>query len=278
MECGKLYLVATPIGNLGDITIRALEILKGVDTVAAEDTRRTIKLLNHFGIKKRMVSYHEHSGGQRTEELVESLKKGCDIALVSDAGTPVISDPGFELVSRCIEEDICVEGIPGANAAVTAVTLSGIDCSRFLFAGFLPSKSMARRSEMERLKQLDVPIVIYESPVRIDKTLSDVCDIWGDTVEVCAARELTKLHEEILRGTAKSVMEALTARGSIKGEFVVVVGTADDSACATDGEIAEELKRLIGEGKTKKEAVALASASFSCPKNRVYKLSLEITD
>ena len=275
MDVGKLLLVATPIGNLGDITLRALEALREADVVAAEDTRRTVKLLNHYAIKNKLVSFHEYSREARFEEILGLLAVGKKVALVSDAGTPVISDPGYELVRRCIEKGIEVESIPGACAAVTAVPLSGMDCSRFLFWGFLSPKQAARRRELEEIQEKGIPCVVYESPNRILKLLADVCDICGAETRVCVCRELTKLHEESLRMTAGEARAELGGREAIKGEFVVVIDPQPaETEKLSEQRIAQEVEKRLQSGMTKKSAAADVAKEYGLPKNRVYGIAL----
>src|SRR5271156_900778 len=223
-----LYLVATPIGNLEDITLRALHVLKSADRIACEDTRHTQKLLNHFGIDTPTTSYHEHNEAEKARELVEELKHGARIAVVSDAGMPGISDPGMVLVRAAIDAGIPVYPIPGANAAASALVASGLPTGYFLFAGFLPPKSGARRAEMERLAGIvsqdeALTLVFYEAPHRILGALEDVEKVWGAECRVVVARELTKLHEEILRGTVSDVRQELVSRESVRGEITLLV-------------------------------------------------------
>jgi 16S rRNA (cytidine1402-2'-O)-methyltransferase len=219
-----LYLVATPIGNLEDITLRALRILKSVNRIACEDTRQTQKLLNHYGITTPTISLHEHNEAGRTSELIANLLGGESIAVVSDAGTPAISDPGMFLTRAAINAEIPVFTVPGANAALAALIASGLDTERFLFLGFLPPKTLARRSDLEKVKSgLNQPttLIFYEAPHRILDTLSDIELVWGAACKVVVARELTKLHEEFLRGTTAEVREALAGR--VRGEIVLLV-------------------------------------------------------
>jgi 16S rRNA (cytidine1402-2'-O)-methyltransferase len=223
-----LYLVATPIGNLEDITLRALRILKSVDRIACEDTRQTQKLLNHFGISTPTTSCHEHNEAERTREFVEELKQGARIAVVSDAGMPGISDPGMTLARAAIEAGIPVYPIPGANAALSALIASGLPTANFFYAGFLPAKSGARRAELERLaglvaKDEAITLVFYEAPHRILETLEDVEKVWGTDCRVVVARELTKLHEEFLRGTVSEVRNDLGSRDRVRGEITLLV-------------------------------------------------------
>jgi 16S rRNA (cytidine1402-2'-O)-methyltransferase len=221
---GTLFVVATPIGNLGDISKRALEILQKVDLVACEDTRETIKLLNHFGIQKPLTSYHEFNEEKKAEELAQKLAANSDIALVSDAGTPAISDPGYRLVRLCRLRGIEVVPIPGASAAITALSASGIPSDEFMFVGFLPPKTQARRQKLASIVNVSCTLILYEAPHRIETTLADAQDVLGDR-EVCVAREITKLHEEFLLGRISEV------RTKIKplGEFVVVIAGATET-------------------------------------------------
>ena len=220
-----LYLVATPIGNLEDITLRALRVLKEVDRIACEDTRQTQKLLNHFGISTSTVSYHEHNEQSRTHELMALLQQGGRVAVVSDAGTPAFSDPGSELVRAAVAAGVPVIPIPGANAALAALVASGLDTDRFFYAGFLAAKPGTRRTELESLAagMAGLTLVVYEAPHRILETLADVEAVWGESVRVVVARELTKVHEEFLRGTVREVRSALAGRDRIRGEIVLLI-------------------------------------------------------
>lgn len=218
---GALYVVGTPIGNLGDITVRALETLKAVDVIVCEDTRQTSKLLQHYQIRKPLVSLHDHNERQRTPELIEQLRGGRSIALVSDGGTPLISDPGWWLVHRAIEEQIPVSWIPGPTALIGALVLSGLPTDRFVFEGFLPPKSAARRKRLEALRGEMRTVVLYESPHRVVKTLRDTHEVLGDIPMVCA-RELTKKFEEVKRGRASELL-AHFEHHPPRGEFVLVM-------------------------------------------------------
>jgi len=222
-----LYLVATPIGNLGDITLRALEVLKAADRIACEDTRQTQKLLNHYGIATPTISYHEHNERDRAAKLIEELKAGARIAVVSDAGTPGISDPGSVLVRDAIAAGIAVIPIPGANAALSALIASGLPSDEFHFIGFLPEKAGARRTRLEALasqqRHSAETVILYEAPHRIADTLADIEAVFGHALRIVAARELTKLHEEFLRGSVTEVRAELTARDRIRGEFVLLL-------------------------------------------------------
>ncbi|HVF91034.1 MAG TPA: 16S rRNA (cytidine(1402)-2'-O)-methyltransferase [Blastocatellia bacterium] len=223
---GTLYLIATPIGNLEDITLRALRVLGEVDLVACEDTRHTRKLLTHFQINRPTVSYHEHNERERAEELVEKLLAGANIALVSDAGTPLISDPGYRIVRESIDRGIAVVPLPGASALVTALAASGLATSDFVFAGFLPSRSAARRARLSELARFQSTLVFYESPHRIKETIRDALELLGDRESVIA-RELTKLHEQFMRDRLSGLLSALDGR-AIKGEIVLIVGPPPD--------------------------------------------------
>jgi len=219
---GTLYLVATPIGNLADITHRALQVLKDVDLIACEDTRHTRKLLQHYGIDTRTISYHEHNEQQRAAELITQVKQGSDVAVVSDAGTPSISDPGFRLVRAAIENEIPVVPIPGPSALVTALIAAGLPTDEFFFAGFLPSRSTARRARLTELRTIPGTIILYEAPHRLATTLTDAFEILGER-EAVVARELTKLHEEIRRGRLSELAAHYAGEENARGEIVVLV-------------------------------------------------------
>ncbi len=223
-----LYLVATPIGNLEDITLRAIRVLKQADLIACEDTRQTQKLLNHCGIEKPTISYHEHNEASRAAELVEKLARGARIAVVTDAGTPGVSDPGFRLVSLAIQRGIPVVPLPGPAAFVTALVASGLPLESFSFRGFLPPKSGARRRELEKIHGSRSTEIFYETPPRIRDSLEDVAEVLGPQRPVVVARELTKIHEEFLRGTAAEVLNAVKNRDLVKGEIVLLIGAGPE--------------------------------------------------
>ncbi len=225
-----LYLVATPIGNLEDITLRAIRVLKQADLIACEDTRQTQKLLNHYGITSRAISYHEHNEASRAAELVEKLAQGARIAVVSDAGTPGISDPGFRLVTLAIQRGIAVVPIPGPAAFVSALVASGLPLEPSSFRGFLSPKSGTRRQELEKIRSSSGTEVFYEAPHRICDTLEDVVSVLSPERPIVIARELTKIHEEFLRGTAGQVLETLKSRGDVKGEIVLLIGPAAEGS------------------------------------------------
>ncbi len=268
-----LYIVATPIGNLEDITLRALRVLAEVDMIAAEDTRRTVKLLNHYDIKTKLISFHEHSTPEKRDWLISELEAGRHIALVSDAGTPLISDPGAGLVTEAAAHGIEVTSLPGACAAIVAMTLSGID-GTFLFIGFLPKKKSERRDAIARIKDCDVPCIVYESPHALHTTLCDLAAVCGEGRNIVVAKELTKMHEQVYRGTLGAAAEVFGE--SNKGEFVLVIAAAENSQQieVCDSDIKAALDEYIASGMTKKDAAKAASEKFGISKNRVYKLSI----
>src|SRR5437016_3260193 len=226
---GTLYIVSTPIGNLEDITHRALRILREVDVIAGEDTRHTRKLLNHFAIDAATISYHEHNERERADELCAMLATGKNIALVSDAGTPIISDPGFRVVNLAIEKGFRVVPIPGATAFVAALSASGLPSDQFLFAGFLPARSNARRARLEAFSSIEATLIFYEAPHRIAATLRDAADILGNRRAV-VARELTKLHEEFVRSRLNELAELFSDRNRARGEIVLLIAGAQSGS------------------------------------------------
>ena len=278
---GKIYLVPTPIGNLGDITLRALEVLKSVDLIAAEDTRQSLKLLNHFNIKKSLISYHKHNEQGKSEELIERVRNGENIAVISDAGTPGISDPGGIVLKKCIENGIDVEVLPGATAFTTAIIYSGLDTSAFIFRGFLPRENKEKKEFVESLKDRRETIIFYESPYRVIDTLTFLKENFGNrNIAVC--RELTKLHEEIYRG---SLEEAICYFNDNipKGEFVLVLqGKSleeirnENVAKWEDMSIKDHIIYFINQGMSKKDAIKQVSKDRELPKSEVYKHSIEI--
>lgn len=221
MSAGRLYVVATPIGNLEDITARAIRVLSEVDLIAAEDTRHTRKLLDRYDIHTRLISYHEHNERFRAEEIVRIILDGGDVALVSDSGTPAISDPGYILIRRCIEERIDIIPVPGPTAFVAALCVSGLPMHRFAFEGFLPYKSGKRRNKLMELAEEERTLIFYESPHRLSKSLSDMLDLFGNR-RVVVASEITKIHESFFRGTLEEAVE-MFKDGKIKGEHVIVI-------------------------------------------------------
>src|ERR1700682_1195206 len=251
---GCLYLVATPIGNLEDITLRAIRILKEADVIACEDTRHTQKLLNHYGIKKEMVSYHEHNELTRSPELVIELEQGAKIALVSDAGTPGISDPGYRLVILCLRHHISVVPIPGPSALVAALAASGLPADEFLFVGFLPPRSGARRKALDALKAESRTLIFYEAPHRVVETLADASEILGARPAVIA-REVTKIHEEFLRGPLPELLESARQRAP-RGEITLLIGPGDPQMQQVDPSVSlkERVEQLEAEGGIDRKA------------------------
>lgn len=276
MERGRLFIVATPIGNLGDMTVRAIETLRSVDVIAAEDTRQTAKLKNAFDIKTPQISFHEHNAAQKAKSVVDMLLSGKDIALVSDAGTPLISDPGSELITSAVDEGIDVITIPGACAAISALTLCAFDLRRFAFEGFIPRDGAKRKQIIKEVAEREYTTVIYESPFRLKKTLAELGEICGSDRKVCIARELTKIHEEALRGSIELVLAEL-GENEVRGEIVIVVSGAVKIERQIDDDILiEYAKQLMQGGLTKKDAALKTASKFDISKNRVYKLILSI--
>jgi 16S rRNA (cytidine1402-2'-O)-methyltransferase len=253
-----LYLVATPIGNLEDITLRALRVLKEVDQIACEDTRQTQKLLNHYGITTRTISYHEHNEMTRAAELVKEMQEGASVALVTDAGMPGISDPGYRLISLAIRHHVPVVPIPGASAFLAALVASGLPTDSFRFSGFLPAKRGERRAALEAIRTSPRTQVFYEAPHRIVEALSDVCEILGNARHVVIAREVTKLHEEFLRGRAGEVLQTLTARDGVKGEITLLIGKAEEAdsqaSTAPGMGIRQRVEQIMAEEKADEKA------------------------
>jgi 16S rRNA (cytidine1402-2'-O)-methyltransferase len=268
-----LYLVGTPIGNLEDMTLRAIRVLKQADIIACEDTRQTQKLLNHFGIGTRATSYHEHNEASRAAELVEKLAQGARVAVVSDAGMPGISDPGFRLVSLAIERGVAVFPVPGPAAFLAALVASGLPTDSFSFSGFLPAKSGARRRELEKILGSAETQVYYEAPHRIKETLADIVEVLGAERPVVVARELTKIHEEFLRGTAGDLAQTLSARGDVKGEITLLIGKAGEGASAprwvSVRERVEEIMRM--EKVDEKAALKKVAKEQGISKSEAYR-------
>jgi 16S rRNA (cytidine1402-2'-O)-methyltransferase len=266
---GRLFVVATPLGNLGDITLRAIEVLRAVGLVACEDTRRTARLLQAHGIRTPTTSYFEHNERFKTASILEALRAGRDVALVSDAGTPGISDPGYRLVSEARAEGLPVIPVPGPNAAVAALSVSGLPTDRFLFVGFLPRKAQARKSALAELAQVPATLVFHESPVRIVEALADMVDALGDR-SAFLCREATKVHEEYLRGTLGEIRASLGSRGAVKGEVVLVVaGAAEEPPPAESVE--ETFAGLVARGLTRRAAVKETARRLRLPAREVYR-------
>jgi 16S rRNA (cytidine1402-2'-O)-methyltransferase len=233
-EKGILYLVPTPIGNLGDISQRALDVLEKSALVACEDTRVSGRLLAHFGLKKKLISYHDFNEERRLPQLLEVLDSGGDVAVITDAGSPGLSDPAFRIIRAAIASDITVSPLPGPNALIPALTGSGLPLDRFFFEGFLPNKSGARKNRLETLKSLEHTLIFYESPHRVKKVVAEMFEILGDR-RACLAREISKLHEEFIRGTLSEILAAVESRTTIKGEIVVVLEGLSRKRRGTDG-------------------------------------------
>lgn len=271
-----LYLVATPIGNLEEISARALRILQEVDCIAAEDTRNTIKLLNHFEIKTKLISHHEHNWKQSIPKIAALLQEGKSVALVSDAGFPAISDPGYELVQAMIEKDFPVVPISGPNACLDALVVSGLPCQPFTFYGFLDHQDKLKKKELEQLKYHRETLVFYESPYRIEKTMKLLLTVFGDR-KIALCRELTKKHEEIIRGYISEVMMVCN---HLKGEMVLVVEGArnEEEADITAVDIVSVVNGLVAEGMSAKDAIKEAATIHDMKKNEVYQLYLASKD
>jgi 16S rRNA (cytidine1402-2'-O)-methyltransferase len=268
-EPGTLYLVGTPIGNMGDMTDRARETLAAVDVVAAEDTRRTARLLARFGIKARTTSLFEGNERARTDELVGLLQRGQDVAVVSDAGMPGLSDPGFRLIRASVEEGIPVRVVPGPSAAVAALVSSGLPTDRFVFEGFLPRRAGERRARLASLLNETRTVILFESPRRIRATLREVAEVLGDR-RVALARELTKLHEEVIRGRASEVLEQIEEREP-KGEVVLVVAGAEEEPEGDLHAAAVEAEELVAAGLRPRAAAAEAAKRYGLSANEVYR-------
>ena len=271
---GTLYLVGTPIGNLEDITLRALRTLKEADLIACEDTRQTMKLLNHYGIEKPTVSYHEHNELTRSAELIVHLERGDNIAMVSDAGMPGVSDPGYRLVHLAVRHHINVVPIPGASAFLSALVASGLPTDSFHFNGFLPAKEGARRTALESMLTSSRTQIFYEAPHRIIDTLRDVVEVFGAERQVVIAREVTKLHEEFLRGRASEVLARLQERGEIRGEITLLIGKAEESAHPepTSKKVAQRVRELMSADRLdEKAALKQAAKDFGLSKSEAYR-------
>ncbi|HTD44174.1 MAG TPA: 16S rRNA (cytidine(1402)-2'-O)-methyltransferase [Bryobacteraceae bacterium] len=267
---GTLYIVATPIGNLEDITLRARRILRECDWIACEDTRQTRKLLEHLNISRPLVSYYEHNEAGRAGELVAKLEAGANVALVSDAGTPLISDPGYRVVTAAIDAGIPVVPIPGVTAAVSALSASGLATDSFRFCGFLPARTSQRRKMLEHLKQETCTLVFYETPHRILDALKDVEAVMGSRPAV-VARELTKIHEEFLRGTAAQIRATLAGRPSVKGEITLLIGKAEAAAGADDTPLEDAVRNAEEQGLSRMDAIKQVAKKRGLSKREVYR-------
>ena len=270
---GKLFLVATPIGNLEDITIRAIRVLKEVDLIAAEDTRHTLKLLNHFDIKKTLISYYRETEKTKSEILIEKLLEGKNIALVSDAGTPGISDPGEEIVKKAIENNIEIHPIPGACAFVNALICSGLNTKEFIFVGFLSTNKKEKINKLEQLKEEKKTLIFYEAPHKLIKTLETLLEIFGNR-KVVLAREITKIHEEYIRGT---IAEILENHAELRGEFVILLeGNTDEKKKNSLSQISleEQYNIYLKQGLEKKEIIKKIAKDRNTNKNEIYQYFL----
>lgn len=281
MSIGKIYLVPTPIGNLKDITLRALETLEKVDEIAAEDTRQSLKLLNHYNIKKPLFSYHQHNEQGKSDQIITKLLDGKNIALVTDAGTPGISDPGSVIVRKCIEENIPFEVLPGATAITTALVYSGLDTMKFVFEGFIPRETKEKKRLIKDVRNKKETLIFYESPHRLIESLAYINENLGNrNIAVC--RELTKLHEEIYRGTIEDAYNWFSENRP-RGEFVLVISGKSDSEIKAEKEealsgisVEEHLINLINNGIEKKEAIKIVAKERELPKKEVYKISINL--
>lgn len=271
-----LYLVGTPIGNLEDMTFRAVRILQTVNLIAAEDTRHTGKLLQHFQINTPQISYHDRNRTSRTPELLAILGEGKSIALVTDAGMPLISDPGYELVKACVEAGISVVPIPGVSAAITALAGAGLATDRFVFEGFLPLKSQERQTRLEDLATEDRTIIFYEAPHRIQQTLQDLATTFGNERQIVLARELTKLYEEFWRGDIEQALASYSQREP-QGEFTLVVaGLPPSQNQMTEAQLKAELIDIISQGVSRSQASRQLAKATSLPRRQIYQLALSL--
>ena len=270
-----LYLVATPIGQLADITLRALDVLRSADLVACEDTRMTGRLLRRHGIKARLTPYHEHNAARARPALLAKLRVGGTVALVSDAGTPLISDPGYKLVEACIAEDIVIAVVPGASAALAALLLSGLPTDRFFFAGFLPNRTAARRSALREMATIPGTLIFFESGRRLASSLADMAAVLGDR-PAAVARELTKRFEEVRRDHLPALANTYADRGAPKGEIVVVVGPPLAAAEVDDAVLDGELQQALGDHSVR-DAADMVAAATGLPRRRVYSRALALS-
>jgi 16S rRNA (cytidine1402-2'-O)-methyltransferase len=271
---GQLFIVPTPIGNLEDITLRALRVLKDVDLIAAEDTRHTQHLLNHYGISTSLTSYHEHNEREKAQTLVDRIKNGANIALVSDAGTPAIADPGFRLVAAAIAAGVQIVPLPGAAALATVLSASGLPTDRFLFEGFLPAKKAERRAKLQALHEQTATLIFYEAPHRLLDTLNDIRQLLGDR-RLVVAREVSKVHEEFLRGAVSGIVDQLADR-DVKGEITLIVHGATGDARVSEERLRTEIRRLTDEQVGVKEIAELLGERYGLAKREVYRLALEL--
>ncbi|MDE5084176.1 MAG: 16S rRNA (cytidine(1402)-2'-O)-methyltransferase [Trichodesmium sp. St18_bin1] len=276
VNSGTLYIVGTPIGNLEDTTFRAIKTLQKVDLIAAEDTRHTSKLLQHFQILTPQLSYHQHNEQSRIPELIEKLNQGKAIALVTDAGMPAISDPGYELVKVCVEANISVVPIPGVTANITALCASGLPTNKFIFIGFLPTKIKLREEQLEKLSNSLETIVLYESPYKLLQTLEDLAKMLGGNRKIVLARELTKLHEEFWRGTVGQAIIHYQ-NNQPKGEFTLVIAGAEPELLVlSEDTIKQELQELFAQGISRSQASRQLSQKINLSRRKIYQIALKI--
>ena len=273
---GVLYIVGTPIGNLEDMTFRSVRILQSEDLIAAEATRHTGILLKHFQVNTPQISYHEHNRNNRIPELIKQLTEGKAIALVSDAGMPGISDPGYELVKACVEAEITVVPIPGAVAAITALSASGLSTEKFVFEGFLSAKAKQRRSHLELLKSEHRTLIFYESPHRLRSTLQDMRDIFGDERQIALARELTKIYEEFWRGTIAGACSYYEEKVPVGEYTLILAGNPPSQREFTQEELMTELETIMNQGISPSQASRQLAASTSLPRRQLYQLALNL--
>lgn len=273
---GALYIVPTPIGNLEDVTFRAVRVLKEVDLIAAEDTRHTQVLLSHYGIRTRVTSYHEHNERSKARELVEQLREGTSIALLTDAGTPMISDPGYRLVIETIRAGVQVIPLPGPSAVTAALSAAGLPTDRFGFEGFLPAKKSERRSALELLKEDTRTLILYEAPHRLKQTLADMAEIFGNR-QVAIGREISKVHEEFLRGAIREILAQLEQQ-KVRGEITLIVQGASSGAPVSEEAVIREIRQLAENGMRVKEISELVGAHHGISKREVYRLALRAKD
>ena len=275
---GKLYLVATPIGNLEDISYRAINTLKNVELIAAEDTRHTLKLLNYYEISKPLISYHRHNEEIKSDILISKLLDGQDIAIVTDAGTPGISDPGEEIVKEAIANNIEIISIPGACALINALICSGLNTKKFAFYGFLPLNKKNRKNVLDKISEEDKTIILYEAPHKIIKTLEDIIENIGD-VDCVIAKELTKIHEEFIRNKISIILNEFKQKEAIKGEYIILLDLNENNLIKDDDiagkTIEEQYKFYASQGINKKEIIKQIAKNKNVPKNEIYKLFIK---
>jgi 16S rRNA (cytidine1402-2'-O)-methyltransferase len=269
-----LYVVSTPIGNMGDITLRALEVLKLANKIACEDTRVTKKILSRYGINNSLTSYHDYNADNVRPALIEEIRKGLAVALVSDAGTPAISDPGYKLIRECIEAELFVTMVPGPSAALSALVLSGLPTDRFLFLGYLPPKSAQRKRVLNEISTISATIIFYESAGRLVKSLKDMVQILGDR-RAAVLREMTKLHEEVYRSSLEELTDYYSERTKILGEIVIVVGPAQPVEILTDREIKKILEQRL-KSLSLKDAVFEVASITKQPRKKIYKIAIKL--